>query len=368
MDEMTPPEFEPLKKACAKHEWIWDDDPKLFESIKVCNKNDMWLYNYKDGVEVARNHPVLVRCRGLVVREDGAVLNYPFDRFFNHWENEAAKIDWESAHVLEKVDGSLICVFWNPTDAVWEITTRGSFYPPSSEGYLDFAQLALPFLLKPVGGNMTRLDALQKSKCYQFELITAKNRIVKKYDFEDMFLIGIRSLEDLREESWEYITAFSCALELPTPIVFHAFDLVECTKLFADFCPDDEGLVVIDRNFHRIKIKQESYLKLARIRELNEEDLFDVVLGRVEVQDEYLEVFPEIDRRLFAIDQEWRLIKYKVRNTYARVHQPMQSRKQFALEAIKYPCRSALFRLFDGKGLADEHLTLEKARSWIKEA
>ena len=130
--------FDPLKKAFENNSWYWEESKELFANITVKNKGDMWLYNYNEDVLVPRNHPVLVRCRGIVVSTTGQVLNYPLDRFFNDYEKECADIDWDSALVQEKVDGSMVCVFWN--GGGWEITTRGSFYPiPNAD--LDFADL-----------------------------------------------------------------------------------------------------------------------------------------------------------------------------------------------------------------------------------
>ncbi|MEK6921669.1 MAG: hypothetical protein AABX82_07315, partial [Nanoarchaeota archaeon] len=79
--------FEPLKKAFIQNNWHWAESEELFKNINVKNKEHMWLYNYGDAVFVERNHPVLMKCRGLVVSANGVVFNYPFDRFFNEFNN-----------------------------------------------------------------------------------------------------------------------------------------------------------------------------------------------------------------------------------------------------------------------------------------
>ncbi len=40
------------------------------------------------------------------------VVCWPFDKFFNVQEQYAADIDWKDARVLEKIDGSMIKLFW----------------------------------------------------------------------------------------------------------------------------------------------------------------------------------------------------------------------------------------------------------------
>ncbi len=90
-----------LRNAFKENGWKgWEENELLFKNIEYKNKEDMHLYNYGKNVLVKRNHPVLMKCRGLVVRKDGVVLNYPFDRFFNDFEEEKIEIDWQTAEAL----------------------------------------------------------------------------------------------------------------------------------------------------------------------------------------------------------------------------------------------------------------------------
>ena len=48
-------------------------------------------------------------CRGLILERDTwNILSFAFEKFFNAGESNAAVIDWDSALVLDKVDGTLI--------------------------------------------------------------------------------------------------------------------------------------------------------------------------------------------------------------------------------------------------------------------
>lgn len=50
--------------------------------------------------------PEVQECRGLILENDTwNVLSMAFEKFFNSEEGNAAKIDWNTAHVLEKLDG-----------------------------------------------------------------------------------------------------------------------------------------------------------------------------------------------------------------------------------------------------------------------
>ena len=330
-------EFEPLKKAFKKYNWNWNESEDLFKNMTFKNKGDMWLYNYGDGHFVDKNHPVIMKCRGLVVREDGKVLNYPFERFFNDFEDEKSELDWNSACIQEKVDGSLICVFWNGEG--WEITTRRTFYP------LDIAYVNFSDLFKK---HFDSFHLLSRDVCYVFEIITEKNRIVKWYDKEMVYLLGARRLYNFNEIDNSELREIASRLAVYSPRTYEASNFEQCRKLFDDFKDDDEGLVVVDKNFNRVKVKQESYFKLSRIKMLKEQDLFDYILGVSEVDEEYLNKCPEVTEKINEMGLEWYKIKKRVLDVFREIKEK-PTRKEFALEAIKYPFKPMLFSMKDGK-------------------
>lgn len=47
----------------------------------------------------------------------------PYKKFFNFGEDCAATIDWNTAKVQEKIDGSLISLYWY--DDSWHISSTG---------------------------------------------------------------------------------------------------------------------------------------------------------------------------------------------------------------------------------------------------
>jgi hypothetical protein len=66
-------------------------------------------------------------CRGLIL-EKGTweVMSLAFTKFFNSEEGNAHKVDWNTAHVLEKLDGTLIQVYWDWTNKEWYAGTTGT--------------------------------------------------------------------------------------------------------------------------------------------------------------------------------------------------------------------------------------------------
>ena len=84
----------------------------------------LFKYNQLDS-DLSRQ--LVQNCRGIIVdtEDDFNVVCYPMDKFFNHGERYAKKIDWSTARVQQKVDGSLIKVwYWNRKNK-WVISTNG---------------------------------------------------------------------------------------------------------------------------------------------------------------------------------------------------------------------------------------------------
>ncbi len=56
---------------------------------------------------------VVQECRGLLVDEENnyRVISFPYTKFFNYNETCAVKIDWKSAKVYDKLDGSLAIMY-----------------------------------------------------------------------------------------------------------------------------------------------------------------------------------------------------------------------------------------------------------------
>lgn len=340
---MNDGEEDALRQAFKANNWKgWEENELLFKNIIHREKDGMHLYNYGSPVLVERNHPVLMKCRGIVVDEKGKVLNYPFDRFFNDFEKEKCDIDWNTAEAQEKIDGSLISVFWG--NDKWQITTRGSFYPNNQAEFDNW------FL-----EQFHEFDLLEKDCCYMFELVSKNNRVVTWYKEEFIVLIGARYLTGsfkFKEFAHALLNAVAKELNVKRPKVYSISDLKGCKKLFDQLKEDDEGLVVVDENFNRIKLKQESYFKLSRIKMLKPEDLLDYVLGRTEIDQEYLAKIPEVIAEIEKIKETWDNYKNIVWATFEDI-KPLaeKSRKDFALEANQHIYKAFLFQLLDGRTL-----------------
>ena len=321
------------------------------DNIRPKEKDGMYLYTYSDKVIVPRNHPVLMKCRGLVLDKDGNVLNYPFDRFFNPYESESTDIDWETAQIQEKFDDSLICVFWyNDT---WQITTRGSFYPnPMAD--VDFADLFRKYF--------DGFDKLKKEFCYMFGLVTDQNRIVTWYDESFVTLLGMRNLDTLLELPYHVVRGVAEMLGVRSPRLYEAKSVEECIQLFSTLKDDEEGFVAVDLNSNRLKLKQDSYLALAKIKMLKDDDILDYIRGNIELDAELLQRDKEVVIRMQEIRRDWEGFVEILQTTFEGLNK--SSRKEFALEAITYPFRKFLFQMLDNRDIRKVRLDYDELCSW----
>ena len=75
----------------------------------------------------AKAIPAVRECRGLILeKETLRVLSMPFYRFFNMGEHCADQIDYNTASVFKKEDGSLIGYYWDSTLNDWAVQTSGT--------------------------------------------------------------------------------------------------------------------------------------------------------------------------------------------------------------------------------------------------
>src|SRR6185312_8924249 len=91
------------------------------------------LYSLKyNMIESPMGERIVQECRGIVLdaADNWNVVARPFDKFFNVGEGHAAKIDWNTAKVQEKLDGSLMIMYHYGDD--WQVASSGT---PDASGH-----------------------------------------------------------------------------------------------------------------------------------------------------------------------------------------------------------------------------------------
>ena len=211
------------------------------------------IWNYTEKVQYEGIFDeVTIQTRGLVTDDKGKVVARPFRKFFNI-EEERHTITSEF-DVYEKMDGSLGILF--NYDGQWVLATRGSF--TSDQSVKGFFMLMKYDFKK-----------LHKDYTYLFEIIYDDNRIVVKYDYEDLVLLGMIHTEtgyevDLYGEGND-VRFKNMVNNLGFNVVKKYDGVRDFTELKSKVEQNAEGFVVRFTNGDRMKVKGEEYLRLHKL-------------------------------------------------------------------------------------------------------
>ena len=213
---------------------------------------------------------------------------YPFNKFFNAAEPYAATalIDWDSARVQQKVDGSLI-KFWYH-NGEWHISTNGTIDAAKAEAMDKHTYYELVMQAADYNDIIRRLDP---NYTYMFELTSPYNKIVVKYEnICQLWYLGRRNMQTFEED--DYDPSFLAYIR--RPMLYKLSSLSECMAAAKEMDISEEGYVVVDKNFNRIKIKGEAYLAAHKLRQNGVLTVKKVVeLWQLEQIDDFLAFSPE---------------------------------------------------------------------------
>ena len=204
----------------------------------------IWNYSQQTQYE-GKWDDITLACRGLVtVDGTGEVVARPFKKFFNIEEGKHTPTS--EFEVYEKMDGSLGIAFYHKDQ--WVFASRGSF---TSEQALKGKVMFLK--------NFSR-SHLSRSLTYLFEIIYPENRIVCKYDYEDVVMLGCIEVTDGGE------------VDIHNEYYTNKFNVVKRYDGIKDYSTlrgiiknDQEGFVIRFSNGDRMKIKGVEYIRLHKI-------------------------------------------------------------------------------------------------------
>lgn len=220
----------------------------------------------------------VLECRSLQIAKDCTIISRAFPRFFNYGQRPeiTGKFDFDSAVYLEKCDGSMIRVYWNPFELMWEIATRGTAYAESTQDYYPtFRQAVIEdgFGFKDETEFQDFCNnEFNPDKTYVFEFCSLRNRIVTPYEEPQMVLLAVIDNETGAEALYDdlHLMFFHglwqnfSNIRLVKRYQFNSYDEM---KDALDNLPDlQEGFVAQDKTGLRVKFKNDLYLKLHKMR------------------------------------------------------------------------------------------------------
>ena len=148
------------------------------------------IFNYMIAADFF--NPVVQEARGIIIDlEKLEVVCFPFRKFGNHTEPYADEIDWTTARVQDKVDGSIIKYWYSQRLEKWIWSTNSCIYAAeaNSECGRSFQRLIES---TPEYDKITHLE-LDKNYTYIFELVGPDNQVVIKYPEPRLWHIGTRN-------------------------------------------------------------------------------------------------------------------------------------------------------------------------------
>lgn len=260
------------------------------QEIVVGCKPPYWILNYNQG---ARNeYNCLVR--GMVVRIPNRVwlevyklsqidplsliVSFPFMRFFNYEETEAAPVDFSNAEMIEKLDGTMVGVFFpnELSPPTWHTRRMISSWIPDSDLVIRGFDRKSEYKFIPIIGeyvkNLTFDNDIDHNYTYVFEFIHDASKVLTQYseDQYGLYLIGARNtahmFKDYKELTEEQLDKVAKRIGAKRPRRWHVGNdhekIQEILEKEAELIPNFEGAVFRDAQGERVKVKREDYVKL----------------------------------------------------------------------------------------------------------
>lgn len=312
-------------------------------NLFVRHKDNFVLFVYNQ-IESNFDIPLVQECRGIILEEGTwKVTCFPFTKFWNAGEGRAAQIDWSTARVQEKLDGSMIKLWcWEGT---WWVSSMGvidahecELQNDLNDEYKNFYDLFMEGM-KKTGVDHTQFDP---NYTYMFELTSPYNRVVVPHTEIKIYHTGTRDNRTLEELDMDI------GIDKPREYPMSSLEQVMEASKKLPFI--EEGYVVVDANWNRVKIKSPAYVSVHHLHNngnINKKRALSLVM--LNEQEEFLSYYPEY--REFFDDIRIKFEEYleKVKADVAKVQEmDFPTRKDYALYVKKLTNPHVHFEVIKG--------------------
>lgn len=279
--------------------------------VKTTWDRDYFILKYTQFASDFSNE-IVQQCRGSIFYwKDGKAecVCRPFDKFFNVQEENAVAIDWDSAIVTEKVDGSLMKWWW--FNGEWHLSTNGTidaFKAPVGDGKLTFGDI----FVRAAGEKrwQTLKDCCLGDCTYLFELTSPEIRVIIPYEDNIYYLTTIRN-----EDKHEF--HHNPALFFDEPRCYPLSNLNDCLIVCNKMSVNEEGFVVQDKFNHRVKIKSPAYLAahtLANNGAITTKRVLEMMQN--ETIDDFLALLPQFADKVANVKAQLKKLEMHLEITY----------------------------------------------------
>ena len=306
--------------------------------IKIKEYDNFIGLNYHQ-INSPKKDPITIECRSLKLKKDNLeIASRSFDRFFNYGET-TQNINLNSSFIFEKVDGSLISIWFNDIDNKWEISSRSCIFGESfNPDEISFRGKVLSLF-----NNTKQLfENMNEEYTYIFEYIGPDNRIVTFYSKSELVLLGIRHNKSGTYKNINEMKNFTDLKQnIRMPILYKMNSIHDILSAAEKLKNLEEGFVCWDvKNNLRIKIKSPQYVAIHHKKTNNFQDIIKIVISGE--SDEILTYFPELKDEIEKINICIINLIKELTNKYNEIKN-IKSQKDFALKIKNYKYKNLLF-------------------------
>lgn len=312
--------------------------------------HDLVLFNYTQGLSECCD--ITNECRSLVldVSDNAKAVRYGFYRFYNYGEPNAATLG-SKLSTTEKIDGSLILVYYYNNR--WRIGTRSSFEADKDKPNGDMEVTSLREMYKQVRqyidtNGLWSFDDLDKNCTYCFEFVSPDFPIIVPYNSVCLYFLMCRNNETLEEVQSD--------VNFIRPETYDFTDLKAIEEYVSKFNGlEFEGIVVMDENHNRVKVKNLNWLELHYLYHNGQfSDKYIIKLYFDNDYQELLSYFPNLKERFERVVERYNCIKkyarlmdkadwkrhYTKKEFYEIMSKTVNSRGFMMLVMKSYDCRA----------------------------
>lgn len=243
-----------------------------------------------------KNDAICQECRGLILDAESnwEVVCRSFNRFFNAGEEEAAELTGR-IRVYEKVDGS-ICRFYYFHNEWYCASMMGM---DAREIWIDDKYNFFDLVLRALAEYGLTWDEftgnLDTEFSYTFELATQDNIVVVPHKGYKLYYLGEYHLTENYEQFVPNFYTDHCKA--------YDFSSLEEVQRAATFLGDNqEGFVVVDENWNRVKVKGDRYFKLHFMLNNGKPDCLSLIFN--DGKDEFLSYFPRFKKDFEEVEEQ----------------------------------------------------------------
>ena len=274
----------------------WRDKLSQAPYCLTIREDDNFVLLKYDQIESDFHESIVRECRGLIIDKNTLEpVALSFYKFFNVQEPLADRIYWKDCRVQEKVDGSKMLVWYDKYKEDWRVSTSSLLDAKDAE-VRDFNKTFYNIFIEALKNNgledFSNLTFyMNKDYCYTFELVSPESRVVVPYKQADLYFIGCRYIPSFEEcNPDEHVISEI----IKRPKEYKLNSLNACLHATEKMGFDEEGFVVVDKYWNRIKVKSPAYVAAAHARDngvVNRDKILTIIeQGET---DEFLGYFPE---------------------------------------------------------------------------